>query len=154
MKTARLVLLCLSFWPFNSLADTVPVGIAPPESAPEGCVDTADGNFTIGTLALSAKRKRESASEAVNGTFVLNLQDGVLRDDSGRIGSIVANYQFQFDGPPPQAGAIYTGGFSVCANNSLALGGSTVWYRCTSGNFMNIYDRNVAPQCVAANIIV
>lgn len=33
----------------------------------------------------------------------LTLKDGILKDKEGRIGSIVANFQFQFDGPEPQA---------------------------------------------------
>ena len=56
---------------------------------------------------------------------------------------IAANYQFQFDNPP-QAGAIYTTGFSLCANNTLALGGSAIWYQCLSGSFYNLYDRDWA----------
>lgn len=56
---------------------------------------------------------------------------------------IAANYQFQFDAPP-QAGAIYTTGFSLCANGSLALGGSAIFYQCLSGSFYNLYDRDWA----------
>lgn len=80
------------------------------------------------------------------------LKDGILRDPYGRTASIVANYQFQFDGPP-QAGAIYTGGFSVCQNSSLALGGSTVWWRCMSGEFGNLYDRSIGAQCSQVRIV-
>ena len=52
----------------------------------------------------------------------------------------------RFDAPP-QSGSIYTAGFSVCNNGSLALGGSTTWYQCRSGDFYNLYDRWWAPQC-------
>ncbi|KAK1998903.1 hypothetical protein LX36DRAFT_656055 [Colletotrichum falcatum] len=76
----------------------------------------------------------------------MTLKDGILTDSKGRIGSIVSNFQFQFDGPP-QAGVIYTSGWSVCTNGSLALGGSTTFFRCLSGNFWNLYDRNWAEQC-------
>ncbi|ORY87019.1 hypothetical protein BCR37DRAFT_390737 [Protomyces lactucae-debilis] len=78
----------------------------------------------------------------------ITLVNGVLRDNQNRIGYIAANSQFQFDGPP-QTGAIYTAGWSVCANNTLALGGSTEFYRCLSGSFYNLYYRNVlnAAQC-------
>jgi len=77
-----------------------------------------------------------------------------LTDAQSRIGYIADNYQFQFDGPP-QAGAIYTGGFSVCGNGSLALGGSAVFYQCLSGSFYNLYDRNWAAQCepIAINVL-
>lgn len=43
----------------------------------------------------------------------VTLKDGILKDNKGRIGSIVANRQFQFDGPPPQAGAIYAAGWAI-----------------------------------------
>ena len=76
-----------------------------------------------------------------------------MHDPYNRTASIVANRQFQFDGPP-QAGAIYTGGWAVCENNSLAFGPSTIFWRCTSGGFMNLYDENVADQCTEANIVV
>ena len=46
-----------------------------------------------------------------------------------------------------QAGAIYTAGFSVCANGSIALGGSTIFYQCYSGGFFNLYDEHWAAQC-------
>lgn len=81
-----------------------------------------------------------------NSTLELTLADSILTDSEGRTGYIAANYQFQFD-KPPQAGAIYTSGFSVCANGSLALGGSNIFYQCLSGSFYNLYDRLWAPQC-------
>jgi hypothetical protein len=76
----------------------------------------------------------------------MSLSNGILTDSVGRTGYIAANYQFQFD-KPPQAGAIYTAGFSVCANGSLALGGSNIFWQCLSGTFYNLYDRNWASQC-------
>jgi hypothetical protein len=76
----------------------------------------------------------------------MSLSNGILTDSDGRTGYIASNYQFQFD-KPPQAGAIFTAGFSVCANGSLALGGSNVFWQCRSGNFYNLYDRYWAPQC-------
>jgi len=78
--------------------------------------------------------------------LTLTLANGILKDAEGRTGYIASNFQFQFDGPP-QAGAIYTSGFSLCSNQSLALGGSAIWYQCLSGGFYNLYDRSWAPQC-------
>ncbi|AMD22476.1 HHL294Wp [Eremothecium sinecaudum] len=77
----------------------------------------------------------------------LNLTDSILRDAHGRIGSIVANRQFQFDGPPPQAGTIYANGWSLTPEGNLALGDSDVFFQCLSGNFYNLYDQYIAPQC-------
>ncbi|ORY08590.1 hypothetical protein BCR34DRAFT_517530 [Clohesyomyces aquaticus] len=137
-----------------SLSDTPPEGIAPSEPSPEGCKQTVHGNFTLGTLIIrKGSEKRESVEEATKGLLVCTLENGILHDPLNRTGSIVANYQFQFDGPP-QAGAIYTGGFSVCPNGTLAIGGSTLFYRCGSGDFYNLYDRWIAGQCEAAHIMV
>ena len=80
------------------------------------------------------------------GGLALTLNNGVLKDGKGRTGYIASNYQFQFDSPP-QAGAIYTSGFTSCENGSLALGGSNIFYQCLSGNFYNLYDRSWAAQC-------
>jgi hypothetical protein len=83
----------------------------------------------------------------------LTLSGGILKDAQGRTGYIASNNQFQFD-DPPQAGAIYTAGFSVCQNGDLALGADTTWYQCLSGNFYNLYDDNDAGQCSAVHIVV
>jgi hypothetical protein len=90
--------------------------------------------------------------QAAGSALACTLKDGVLKDPYNRIGSVVANYQFQFDGPP-QAGAIYTGGFSVCKNGSLALGDSAIWWRCMSGEFGNLYDRWIGDQCSEVRIV-
>ncbi|KAF2224758.1 hypothetical protein BDZ85DRAFT_259023 [Elsinoe ampelina] len=76
----------------------------------------------------------------------ITLKDGVLLDAQKRTGYIASNNQFQFDGPA-QAGAIYTAGWSVCQNGSLALGNSAIFYQCLSGTFYNLYDENTAAQC-------
>jgi hypothetical protein len=104
----------------------------------------------------NAKRQNPiTVACASNSTLSLTLNNGILKDSHGRTGYIASNYQFQFDSPP-QAGSIYTSGFSVCSNGSLALGGSAVWYRCLSGNFYNLYDRWWAAQCepVVINAVV
>ncbi|AET39949.1 uncharacterized protein Ecym_5176 [Eremothecium cymbalariae DBVPG len=87
-----------------------------------------------------------------DGTLQITLKDGVLYDSHGRIGSIVANRQFQFDGPPPQAGTIFAKGWSLTPEGNLALGDSDVFYRCLSGNFYNLYDEHIAEQCSAIKL--
>ncbi|KAF3039631.1 hypothetical protein E8E11_006060 [Didymella keratinophila] len=142
------------FFAASSLAQAVPEGIKPSSPAPDGCETTVDGKFTIGVENFfSAKSKRETAQEASDGALHCTLEDGILRDQYSRTGSVVANRQFQFDGPP-QAGAIYTGGFSVCQNKSLAIGGSTRWWRCMSGAFGNLYDESIGDQCSEIRIVV
>lgn len=169
MRTSTLLAPLL--YAASSLAQGVAEGIAPSASAPAGCSENVKGNFTIGVENFYApKSKRESAQEvncllqpsepilivvakASDGALSCTLEDGILRDQYGRTGSIVANQQFQFDGPP-QAGAIYTGGFSVCKNNSLAIGGSARWWRCMSGEFGNLYDESIGDQCTEIRIVV
>jgi len=84
---------------------------------------------------------------------VTELSDGVMTDAHKRTGYIASNFQFQFDGPP-QAGAIFTAGFSHCSNHSLAFGDSTVFWQCRSGEFFNLYDRWWADQCEPVEIAV
>lgn len=74
------------------------------------------------------------------------MKDGVLKDAKDRTGYISDSFQFQFD-KPAQAGAIYTSGFSVCSNGTLAFGPSAIFWQCQSGDFYNLYDRNWAEQC-------
>ena len=87
-------------------------------------------------------------------TLQLHLEDGVLYDSHGRIGSIVANHQFQFDGPPPQAGAIYARGWSITPTGFLALGDSDLFYQCLSGDFYNLYDESIGAQCSPVHLEV
>merc|ERR1712093_774110 len=126
-----------------------PSNKAPETPSPAGCQQSYDGEFQItivnGSSTAMAKRQTSTCGQA--NLLTAKLADGVLTDAQGRIGSIVANYQFQFDGPPPQAGALYTAGFSVCQNGTLAIGGSAVFYACKSGDFSNLYDRARAAQC-------
>ncbi|KAH8594142.1 hypothetical protein B0O99DRAFT_478778, partial [Bisporella sp. PMI_857] len=121
--------------------------ITPTSSAPTGFSPDYSGKFEITAVnSTVAKRDLEKRTCNAEGSLTLSLAGGVLTDAKGRIGYIADNYQFQFDGPP-QAGAIYTGGFSVGSNGSLALGGSAIFYQCLSGTFYNLYDRYWAPQC-------
>jgi hypothetical protein len=138
----------------SALPQGVPVGIAPSSPAPEGCSENYDGSFLLSVRAPGTPSNGAQGDCTQEGSLVVKLADGVLTDAQGRIGSIVSNYQFQFDGPPPQAGAIYTGGFSVCSNGSLALGGHADFYQCLSGDFYNLYDRHWAEQCSGVELLV
>ena len=84
----------------------------------------------------------------------MQLNGSVLTDEKGRIGAIVSNRQFQFDGPPPQAGSIYAAGWSVTENGLLALGDQTIFYQCHSGDFYNLYDESIAEQCSAVHLSI
>lgn len=135
-----------------AVAYAIPQGvtgdITPTASAPAGFSTSYSGSFEITIYKASAKRDltKRTSTCGQSGYLTLTLAGGQLHDAEGRTGYIAANYQFQFDNPP-QTGAIYTGGFSVGSNGSLALGGSAVFYECLSGTFYNLYDRDWAAQC-------
>jgi Yeast PIR protein repeat len=115
---------------------------AQPQASTASSADPESSSDNSDTTLVACKNE---------GTLELTLNDGVLKDAQGRTGYIASNFQFQFDAPP-QAGAIYTSGFSLCSNGSLALGGSNVFYQCLSGNFYNLYDRHWAAQCSPVTI--
>ncbi|KAI1801965.1 hypothetical protein F4811DRAFT_531495 [Daldinia bambusicola] len=130
--------------------------LTPTGAAPAGCTGTFDGKFEISVAEVTEKRDisqpQKRAECGSDGFLVLTLKDGSTFDAKDRTGYIASNYQFQFDAPA-QAGALYTSGFSLCENNILALGDSKTFYRCRSGNFYNLYDRDWAPQCSPVSII-
>ncbi|TVY38908.1 Cell wall mannoprotein [Lachnellula subtilissima] len=119
---------------------------APSESAPAGCTVDFSGTFELQAETVIPNKKRDACGGA--GTLVSTLKGGILTDSEGRQGNIVSdNNQFQYDPAPGQPGYIYNAGFSACANGSLALGGTTVFYQCKSGGFYNIYQTASAEQC-------
>lgn len=95
-----------------------------------------------------------SLSCSTNETLQMTLQNGILRDHHGRIGSIVASRQFQFDGPVPQHGAVFAAGWLVTQDGYLALGNMTSFYQCRLGDFNNLYDTPIAAQCSSVNLEV
>ncbi|KAL6408252.1 covalently-linked cell wall protein [Ilyonectria robusta] len=152
MKTS-LCLLAIAASAF-AVPQAVTEDISPKGSAPEGCDATYDGTFEV-TVVKASESKRDLEKRSCNGdgVLVMTLKDGILKDAKDRTGYIASNYQFQFDGPP-QAGAKFTSGFSACSNQSLALGSTTVFYKCLSGDFYNLYDRNWAAQCEPVQIVM
>ncbi|CCK69224.1 uncharacterized protein KNAG_0C01110 [Huiozyma naganishii CBS 8797] len=108
---------------------------------------TISSSTTASSCAATATVNPSANSCKNSGTLQLTLNDGVLTDGKGRIGSIVSNRQFQFDGPTPQAGALLAKGWSITPAGNLALGEQDVFYQCLSGNFYNLYDQHIAEQC-------
>lgn len=134
----------------NPLPQGVTESISPEASAPEGCSPDAPGTFNIQVVNVTssaAKAKRQLA-----GILTLTLAGGILKDQAGRTGYTAANDQFQFDAPP-QTGAVYTAGFSLCSNKSLALGGTAIWWQCLSGEFYNLYFEKQGNQCNEVYIV-
>ncbi|KAI4719596.1 hypothetical protein E4T48_04060 [Aureobasidium sp. EXF-10727] len=119
--------------------------ISPKSGPPSGCSTNYDGQFSISITNVTTTPKRDLETRA-DKVLTITLKDGTLTDDEGRTGYIAANNQFQFD-KPAQTGAIYTSGFSVCGNGTLAIGNSAIFYQCLSGNFYNLYDQSTGNQC-------
>lgn len=97
-------------------------------------------NCPAGPVASKATCKTEN-------DLAITLVNGILKDSHDRIGSIVSNRQFQFDGPTPQAGAIYAAGWGI-EGGHLTLGGDHIFWECLSGSFYNLYDESIGEQCV------
>ncbi|KAK5279770.1 hypothetical protein LTR20_006975 [Exophiala xenobiotica] len=137
-----------------------PVMLLPPTTSISNVQSTSSSSSSTNRSASSSSTSTtENApggplslvSCLTNSTLRLTLNDGVLLDGKNRTGYIASNWQFQFDGPP-QSGAIYTAGWSVCpvdtdGGQALALGGNTTFYQCLSGKFYNLYTENWAAQC-------
>lgn len=89
-----------------------------------------------------------------DGTLVMHLNGGILTDHLDRIGSIVSNHQFQFDGPVPQYGAIYAAGWLVSKDSLLCLGDRTTFYQCLAGDFHKTYDSPIHDECFPVHLEV
>ncbi|KAL8744313.1 MAG: hypothetical protein Q9190_003427 [Brigantiaea leucoxantha] len=121
------------------------------QGPPPGCQSSFDGSFSIRPTNITSSVMRRDTlekrqAETCSGTPIITLKDGTLTDQEGRTGEIVANRQFQFDNPVQQDSVFLTG-FSICANGSLAVGGSAIFYQCASGDFANLYDQSTGAQC-------
>ncbi|AMD20374.1 HDL370Cp [Eremothecium sinecaudum] len=138
----------------NTTQDTRPT-LDPVTQIPDGQIQATKNTTTLAPTATETSTAPVPTISdpvtgslcKVEGTLEMTLKDSILRDSHGRIGSIVSNRQFQFDGPPPQYGAIYANGWSITPEGNLALGDSDIFYQCLSGTFYNLYDQYIAPQC-------
>lgn len=104
----------------------------------------SDGQPQATGAASSLGRVKACLAE---NNLAMTLKDSVLTDSKGRIGAIVANRQFQFDGPPVQAGTIYGSGWAITPDGHLALGSQDTFFQCLSGDFYNLYDESIGGQC-------
>lgn len=138
MKFQTLSFILMSLGSLFNHSSAVPQGvyetITPHGAPPADCATTYGTLFGVVAYEGLPRTAKMTRTCIAPGSLAMRLVNGVLIDSLGRIGCIVANRQFQFDGPPAQAGAIYTGGWSVCADGVLALGSSKKFYQCSSGN--------------------
>jgi hypothetical protein len=116
---------------------------------PPGCTENSDGTFVIQPVNITSapgQMDKRQVRNICGSTPIITLENGVLTDQQGRTGGIVANSQFQFD-ELTQEGSLFLDGFSICGNSSLAVGGSTIFYQCLSGTFYNLYQQSQGKQC-------
>ncbi|KAI5793300.1 hypothetical protein EDC01DRAFT_728378 [Geopyxis carbonaria] len=120
--------------------------ISPNTAPPPGCVQDFDGRFTVYITPEVPSGPEYMYDDERQ--VAMTLENGIMLDRWGRIGCIVANRQFQFDGPPAQAGAIYTAGWAYCPDEKiLTLGGQKLFWACNSGGFANLYDQTLGSHC-------
>ncbi|KAL8947970.1 MAG: hypothetical protein Q9222_005799 [Ikaeria aurantiellina] len=116
---------------------------------PPGCSTNSGGTFVIQPKNITdspSQYDKRQIRTICGSTPIVTLTDGVLKDQDDRTGEVVANSQFQFDNPL-QEGAIFTDGFSICQNGTLAVGGDTIFFQCLSGTFYNLYKESQGKQC-------
>ncbi|CEP24388.1 unnamed protein product [Cyberlindnera jadinii] len=106
---------------------------------------SSESESATATLAVEDYFKQKSARSST--ALAMTLNNTILLDSHGRVGSIVANRQFQFDGPPPQAGAIYAAGWAISTDGNLMIGDNDIFYQCLSGTFYNLYDESLGEHC-------
>ncbi|SCU87540.1 LADA_0E04610g1_1 [Lachancea dasiensis] len=134
----------------NNSTSTVPAA----SQITDGQIQATTSSSTSPASSSDADAFVKAVSCKADGSLSMTLEKSVLKDSKGRIGSIVANRQFQFDGPPPQAGAIYAAGWSITPEGNLAVGEHDVFYQCLSGTFYNLYDESIGAQCSPVHLEV
>ncbi|CAR23989.1 Cis3p [Lachancea thermotolerans CBS 6340] len=149
--------------PVSTVSTPEPESTAAASQVSDGQIQATTSTASKETTTLSSASASASSdvdddikvvSCKVNGTLEMTLSNSILKDGKGRIGAIVANRQFQFDGPPPQAGSIYAAGWSITTDGNLAIGETEVFYQCLSGTFYNLYDESIGAQCSPVHLEV
>lgn len=117
---------------------------------------TVDFKFEIATQNVTNPNPSVITNAECNTNPIITLTTGgVLTDQQGRRGEVVANQQFQFD-VILQSGRKYDDGFSICSYSDGAVRlqhqGSDSFYSCLSGGFSNLYDSSIGNQCTAIYI--
>lgn len=126
--------------------------VGQPTSADYSSINSFMDGTPISATATYSTTVPKLVACAQNDSLSFTLASGIIKDSKQRMGYLASNFQLQFN-YPPQSNSIYTAGFSVCANGSLAFGGSTVFYQCLSGKSYNLYNKNRATaQCTAVTM--
>ncbi|OBA27636.1 hypothetical protein HANVADRAFT_52083 [Hanseniaspora valbyensis NRRL Y-1626] len=117
--------------------------------------NTTSYNSTLVSCNASLPEFFESVSCQTNSTLSVTLENGILRDSSEKIGSIVSSHQFQFNGPWPAEGTLFAAGWSITPESTLALGANDIFYECLSGDgYYNLFNEFVGSDCIPIQLEV
>lgn len=81
---------------------------------------------------------------ATDNLLQLQLQEGILVNLEGRVGTVDRDHLFQFDTQQAHT----TCGWSVNGYGELCLYGSTLFYQCYSGSSYKVYDAPISLRCL------
>lgn len=131
-------------------------GPPPKSNFPKNAFALSTVNVSDAGSATSQQYFNNNPVDCSNIYPKISLTGSALTDQRGSTGSIVANDQFQFDGPP-QAGVKVSAGWYRNDNATLALGtagDAAVFYQCDSGNLVNLYRISIGKQCVPIYLLL
>lgn len=137
---------------FGSATPTATAAVKP-RALLEDSSSSASRQAANAVIEARSDDSEDPVACATDNTLTMTLDGTILKDSKDRIAYIASNRQFQFDGPP-QAGAIYTAGFTACDDGAIALGDSKTFWQCLSGDFYNLYDQYWAPQCMPVQMMI
>ena len=105
--------------------------LTPSATPPAGCQETFDGKISLEAINATTTNNRDlGAIECGGKSCSFTLKNGVLKNNDGETEYVDLDYELSFYKNPLNHDALYTGGFSICANRTLMLGGSALWWRC------------------------
>lgn len=73
----------------------VPEAITPSAPAPEGCSESASGEYqiTVVNVTSSASKRSVERRQELSGVLRVTLEDGTLKDQADRTGYVASNFQ-------------------------------------------------------------
>lgn len=122
-----------------------------------GCTGSYPSPFQYGYKNLTGTKRSEEIVKREE--LILTLKNGVLIDTESNSAEYVASNK-QIQAGPPQAGEGASAGWAVCPNNSLALGATTIFWNCKTGQsadgpqFYNQFSESIRSDCYPVNLVI
>lgn len=124
-----------------------PTGALPPhDPPPPGCNETYAGSFELQYINITDNEPIGHVT-CKGPPCVFTLSESVLLKDGNLTSFIGSDNSLNWADNPlglRKSHPLYTEGFSHCRNDTLALGGSTIWYFCNN----RFYTEWQRPLCV------